>query len=72
MDTLIPLLYARYGTLEVSMEKAIETLKTSVTAFELSAEKLLGQYGGDEELYDKLKKFVHGCQCACTANLTWR
>ncbi|KAI4265004.1 MAG: hypothetical protein L6R38_009716, partial [Xanthoria sp. 2 TBL-2021] len=71
VDTLIPLLYAQYGTLEVSTDKAIETLKTSVTAFELSAQKLLGRYRVDVELWGKLKKFVHACQCACTANLTW-
>ncbi|KAL8668511.1 MAG: hypothetical protein Q9168_006865, partial [Polycauliona sp. 1 TL-2023] len=71
VDSLIPLLYKRYGTLETAMEKANQILHESVAALELSAEKLLARYGTDSELRRKIQQTVHGCQCACTANVNW-
>lgn len=69
VDTLVPLLYARYGLLKAAMGKAMETLRRSVADFDLSAQELLGRHAMDADLQEKLQKYVHGCKCACTANL---
>ncbi|KAL8989222.1 MAG: hypothetical protein Q9169_008404, partial [Polycauliona sp. 2 TL-2023] len=71
VDSLIPLLYERYGTLEAAMDRAQEMLDESIAAFELAAERLLVRYAEDEGLQLKLQQFIHGCQCACTANVNW-
>ena len=72
VDSLIPLLYIRYGSLEAAMEEAIAILETSIAGFEMSSRQLLERYAGESELSGQLEKFVHGCRCACTANLNWR
>lgn len=72
VDSLVPLLYVQCGSLEAATEKVMETLKVSIAAFEISSLRLLDRYFSDPVLHGKLLQFIHGCQCACTANLNWR
>ena len=72
VDSLIPLLYLRHGNLEAAMDAAIVSLKTSIAAFEFSSRRLLDRYSDDTDTFVSLDKFIHGCRCACTANLNWR
>lgn len=71
VDTLIPLLYLRHGTLEAAMDNAVKILDESIAAFELSSRQLLDRHSYDTDVHLGLKKFIHGCKCACTANLNW-
>ncbi len=72
VDSLIPLLYVQHGTLEAATEDLMETLKAAIAAFEEASKRLLDRYFSDPETHRKLLQFIHGCQCACTANLNWR
>ena len=72
MDSLVPLLYVRCGSLEAAMENATAVLENSIATFESSSRQLLERYAAEPELHNNLEKFVHGCKCACTANLNWR
>lgn len=72
VDSLMPLLYVQHGTLEAATENVMETLVASVAAFENASMRLLDRYFSDPEIHRKLLHFIHGCQCACTANLNWR
>ncbi|CAO1606118.1 hypothetical protein XANCAGTX0491_009618 [Xanthoria calcicola] len=71
VDSLIPLLYVKHGTLEAATEDLMETLKAAIAAFEEASMRLLDRYFSDPEIHRKLLQFIHGCQCACTANLNW-
>lgn len=72
VDSLIPLLYAQQGSLEATVKEVVKTLEASVLGFETSAKRLLARYFADPELHHNIQRFIHGCQCACTANLNWR
>lgn len=72
VDTLIPLLYLRHGTLEAAMDIAVKILDESVATFERSSRQLLDRHSNATDVHFGLKKFIHGCKCACTANLNWR
>ena len=54
------------------MGSAVEILKESVAAFEVSSRQLLNRHSYDMNIQLGLSKFIHGCRCACTANLNWR
>ena len=72
VDTLIPLLYIRHGNLEAAMDNAVKIVANSITAFEASSRQLLNRYSYDTNIHSKLRNFIHGCKCACTANINWR
>ncbi|KAA6411299.1 MAG: hypothetical protein FRX48_04579 [Lasallia pustulata] len=71
VDTLIPLLYIRHGSLPAAFDNAVETVKCSIQAVDSSSQKLLARYSQDPVVYDKLQKFICGCKYACTANVNW-
>ena len=72
VDSLVPLLYVQHGTLEAATETIMEMLQASVATFEEASLRLLDRYFADAETHRKLVQFIHGCQCACTANVNWR
>ena len=53
------------------MAMAVEILERAIAAFDVSTQQLLDHHLDDGEDQEKLQKFVHGCKCACTANLNW-
>lgn len=71
VDSLIPLLYLHNNSLEDTMAGAIDILTTSIAKFEGSSRLLLDHHASNGDLHMKLQQFIHGCQCACTANLYW-
>ena len=54
------------------MDIAVGILRTSIEAFDKSAQQLLDLLSYDAETYGKFEKFINGCRYACTANLNWR
>lgn len=54
------------------MDSAVEILSKSIAAFEASSRKLLDRHLCDTDVHLRLQKFIHGCRCACTANMNWR
>ncbi|KAL8747719.1 MAG: hypothetical protein Q9190_000460 [Brigantiaea leucoxantha] len=72
IDSLIPLLYERHGSLDVAVTKAAEILQASISTFESASQRLLNRYSDDLKARPDIQKFIHSCMCACTANLSWR
>lgn len=72
VDTLIPILYTRHGTLEGAVAEALEMINVSIANFEVAAQQLLERYHSNKELHSNLQKWLHACRCACTSNLNWR
>lgn len=62
----------QHGTLEDAMDNAASTVKRAIAAFDLSARQLLDRHFDDGDVLSGLVKFIHGCRCACTANMNWR
>lgn len=54
------------------MDDAVGILKNSIAVFETASQRLLDFYSYDKEIHLGIQKFIHACQCACTANLNWR
>lgn len=71
VSSLIPILFIKYGTLDVALNKATDILYASIAELEESEQQLLDKYSSNMETCDKISKFVYGCKCACTANLKW-
>ena len=71
VDSLIPILFMKHGTLDVALAKAADIIYASIAKLEESAQQLLEKYSSDTETCEKISKFVYGCKCACTANLNW-
>ncbi|KAI9779304.1 MAG: hypothetical protein M1816_003617 [Peltula sp. TS41687] len=72
VDTLIPLLYLRHGSIQGAVDDAMEILHSSVEAFDSTSQRLLARHHQDEVVHNKLQKFIDGCKYACTGNLNWR
>lgn len=71
IDSLIPILYVREGSLQGAFEVAMSILEASVKAFSQCSQRLLARYAHDQQVHRALQKFITGCQYACTANLNW-
>lgn len=72
VDTLIPLLYMQYGTLEASIDHAVRMIDSAIASFDKTASQLIDRHANDPDMQSVLQKFIHGCRCACTANMNWR
>ena len=72
VNSLIPLLYVQNGSLNAAMDDAMGILIKAIADFEHSTQSLLDQYPDNIPVHSELQKFIHGCRCACTANLNWR
>ena len=54
------------------MDNAVEILNEAIAAFEVSSRQLLDRQSCEKDVHLELEKFIHGCRCACTANMNWR
>lgn len=72
IDSLIPLLCLREGSLQGAFDTAMSILRVSVQGFEICSQQLLARHAHDANVSEKILQFIHGCKCACTANLNWR
>jgi hypothetical protein len=72
VDSLVPLLLLRHGSLQGAVDSAMDILRSSFATFETASRQLLSRYSYDEELNAKLEQFVEACKYACTGNLNWR
>ena len=73
IQSLIPLLYARFGSAQAAVDHATEILVENVLGFENAAGQLLASPSGiDINLESQLHNFVQGCRFYCSGNLVWR
>lgn len=71
VDTLIPLLALRLGTVQKAITSASEIVRESIKRFEAAEKELLERYS-DSKVQEDIRKFIDGSKYACTANLNWR
>ncbi|KAL9095768.1 MAG: hypothetical protein Q9165_002200 [Trypethelium subeluteriae] len=71
VDSLIPLLYLKYGNAQDAIEIAISGLEAEIRNFDQTSGKLLARYSYDPTTQEALSTFIKACQFNCTGNLHW-
>ncbi|KAI0486517.1 terpenoid synthase [Xylaria cf. heliscus] len=71
VDTVVPLLAARLGSVQDAINHAVDLLQSSVHRLEEAEQYLLRQLPDTPGLYDDVESFIRGCKYACTTNLNW-
>jgi len=73
VQSLVPILYARFDNIQVAVDQATEFLIESVRRFEEDAHQLLLSSGSSTlDSNTQLRNFVEGCRLYCSGNLMWR
>lgn len=65
-------MYIELGSIDAAMEKTVDFVVSMIERFDAAEERLLGQYGDDENIQQQIKRFIDGAKYYCTGNLTWR
>ncbi|KAF2467746.1 terpenoid synthase [Lindgomyces ingoldianus] len=71
VDSLVPLLYHRFGNLQLAVSLIVEAVEKAVQNFDSTAETLMRRYSADEKIARKLKAHIEANQYNCTGNLFW-
>ncbi|KAI3333183.1 terpenoid synthase [Ustulina deusta] len=73
VDSLIPLLFLRYGSVQTAMDQVIHELSGAIGRLEAAERDLLSRYStAPAETQKKIRHHVQACKLACIANLNWR
>ncbi|KAL8788627.1 MAG: hypothetical protein Q9195_007222, partial [Heterodermia aff. obscurata] len=73
VDTLIPLLLARYSDPQIAVDIAISMHKNALDNFETAASLLLTLPAVEElRVREDVIAFIDACRYACTSNFRWR
>ncbi|KAI5922917.1 isoprenoid synthase domain-containing protein [Camillea tinctor] len=70
-DSLIPLLYLKFGSIQKAMNHATDMIKTAIGNFDKAEKALLAEYSSDPAIQEDIRKFVEATKYACTSNLNW-
>jgi len=70
IDTLIPLLVVKLGSVQAAIDRATEITRESIERFEAAEKRLMEKYT-DEKTQEDIRKFIDGAKYASTANLNW-
>jgi hypothetical protein len=70
VDTILPLLYLRHGSIEAAVEAAVEMMRESVRKTDEAVEVLERKYKGHPEL-ENVRKIVHACKVTPPGNYYW-
>ncbi|KAF2963420.1 hypothetical protein GQX73_g10143 [Xylaria multiplex] len=71
VDTLIPLLSMRLGSVQAAISKAMDMVCSSIERFEAMERQLLQSCLSNPQLHDNVRVYIDNCKYACTANLNW-
>ncbi|KAK8115327.1 Terpene synthase [Apiospora kogelbergensis] len=71
VDSLVPLLFLRLGSLQAAVDHGGEMVKTSIRRIEEAEKDILAKYPEESKSRQALKGYIDGCKYACTANLNW-
>ncbi|XXH02823.1 hypothetical protein Hte_009210 [Hypoxylon texense] len=71
VDTLIPLLVVRLGSVQAAVDYATDMIRSSIQRLEVAEKDILNRYETDPKAQD-IQRYIDGCKFACTANLNWR
>ncbi|TRX88218.1 hypothetical protein FHL15_010907 [Xylaria flabelliformis] len=72
VDTLIPLLSMRLGSVQAAISKATDMVCSSIERFEAMERQLLQSCMANPQLHNNIQVYIDSCKYACTANLNWR
>ncbi|KAF5528452.1 Presilphiperfolan-8-beta-ol synthase [Colletotrichum aenigma] len=71
VDSIVPLLFREFGSLDLAVSMVVETIEKAVEDFDYAAYILTERYSGDESLIGNLKTYINACRLNCTGNLNW-
>ncbi|KAJ2973686.1 hypothetical protein NUW58_g8876 [Xylaria curta] len=71
VDSLIPLLTVELGSAQAAIEHACHTIRFSVHAIDLAAERILAREFSTPGLRDDIRKFIDGAKYLITSSLSW-
>ncbi|KAF4808338.1 Presilphiperfolan-8-beta-ol synthase [Colletotrichum siamense] len=71
VDSIVPLLFREFGSLDLAVSMVVETIEKAVEDFDYAAYVLTERYSGDESLIGNLKTYINACRLNCTGNLNW-
>ncbi|KAI8293167.1 hypothetical protein K4K59_005890 [Colletotrichum sp. SAR11_240] len=71
VDSIVPLLFREFGSLDLAVSMVVETIEKAVEDFDYAAYILTERYSGDESLTGNLKTYLNACRLNCTGNLNW-
>lgn len=72
VESLIPILFATLGSVQVAADSVMETVRHSVIDFDVSAARLIKRYEDDNDITEALSRLIAGCRYYCTGNMEWR
>ncbi|ORX95690.1 isoprenoid synthase domain-containing protein, partial [Clohesyomyces aquaticus] len=71
VDSLVPLLYRKFGNLDLAVSLIVEAVQKAVQNFDRVAERLTNKYSADEKIAVKLRAHIDANRYNCTGNLYW-
>ncbi|KAF4923082.1 Presilphiperfolan-8-beta-ol synthase [Colletotrichum viniferum] len=66
VDSIVPLLFREFGSLDLAVSMVVETIEKAVEYFDYAAYILTERY-----LTGNLKTYINACRLNCTGNLNW-
>ncbi|MCJ1436765.1 hypothetical protein MMC27_006147 [Xylographa pallens] len=73
IQSLLPILYVKLGSIQAAVDQATKLLIASVRVFEEVAQRLVEPQGSSTAKSNpKIRAFIDGCRFYCTGNLSWR
>ncbi|KAJ8131819.1 hypothetical protein O1611_g1801 [Lasiodiplodia mahajangana] len=72
VDSLIPLLFLRYGSVQAALDEAMNQVSGSVKRFDAAERDILSRFSNaPKETQEKIRMHIKTCKLACTSNLNW-
>ncbi|KAI1119885.1 terpenoid synthase [Nemania abortiva] len=72
VDSLIPLLFLRFGSAQAALDEATHIASSSIKRLESAEKDILSRYStATEEIQEQIRMHIKTCKLACTSNLNW-
>ncbi|KAI0143932.1 terpenoid synthase [Hypoxylon sp. NC0597] len=71
VDSLVPLLSLKLGSVQAAMNQAVDIVRSSIQRFNAAESEILDRYSTMPKVQEDIHKFIDGCKYACTSNLSW-
>ncbi|KAI0545521.1 terpenoid synthase [Xylaria curta] len=70
-DTLIPLLFVKFKSMQAAVDEAVLILSNSIDRFQRAESDILGRYATCPEIESAIRDHINAYKTACTANMSW-
>ncbi|KAI0190904.1 isoprenoid synthase domain-containing protein [Xylaria flabelliformis] len=71
-DTLIPLLFAKFNSMQAAIDEAVLIVSNSIDRFQRAESDILGRYATCPKIESVIQDHINAYKTACTANINWR